>query len=817
MEFFETDFTGPPYRLDKPQKDRILTGQLDTLTAYHTAHCPDYAHMLRAAGYPKEAVLKGQHYSELPFLPVGLFKRMRLESRSVSGEASASSRIKTVTSSGTSGQQTSQIILDSQTRILQQQALASIVSDFIGPKRIPMLVIDTESTVRKRDHFSARTAGIQGFSVCGTHRTFVLEEDLSLQTGTLEEFLDTYGDRPFLIFGFTWLVWKHFCLELEVRGLHPDLSNGILIHGGGWKKLTQEAVSEAEFRARLCAVCGLTKIHDYYGMAEQGGSIFMECEYGHLHASDYSDVLIRRADDFSLCDAGEKGIVQVLSVLPRSYPGHSLLTEDEGILLGRDDCPCGRKGAYFKICGRLAKAELRGCSDTAAARHKEQEWIQQQSGRGLLTGSEAGIQKGTGPAAGEHARNPDAAAGAITYVIGDAGILAGLSAQASFVSFAEETLILFDAWSQCIRADLRRRREAQETEDFAEASAFAFWCRRTHLEQLREAYAGRIANRIGFGVSLHYAAANVPALFAYSLSAALLAGCPAAVRLSSKEFLTQKILCDALDRALCAQPAMRERIVLFQSPHSEALNRALARLCRVRVVWGGDETVRQIGRIPLPANARQISFPDRTSAAVIRAQSILDADACELSAAVRDFYNDTYRNDQNACASPSLVYWLGGHGEIAKAQERFWKAVSAYARERYPLQDILAVQKTEQAYAIAAGRSDVRIASYGNHVVCVRLERFDASCPAYKTAGGFFIESGGQTTAGLLPALTDKVQTLICLGMDPEQLRREVRSRERMAPLRIVPCGHALDFDLFWDGHDLIREMAFLKTSRETV
>ena len=101
-------------------------------------------------------------------------------------------------------------------------------------------------------------------------------------------------------------------------------------------------------------------------MVEQTGSIYMECECGHLHTPVFSDVIFRRASDFSMADIGEKGIIQVVSILPFSYPGHSLLTEDEGILLGEDDCSCGRLGKYFKIAGRLKNAEIRGCSDTYA-------------------------------------------------------------------------------------------------------------------------------------------------------------------------------------------------------------------------------------------------------------------------------------------------------------------------------------------------------------------------------------------------------------------------------------------------------------------
>ena len=146
------------------------------------------------------------------------------------------------------------------------------------------------------------------------------------------------------------------------------MSRGVLIHGGGWKKLVSESVSSSQFKQALNDVCGLKHVHDYYGMVEQTGTIYMECECGHLHAPVFSDVIIRRSSDFSVADIGEEGLIEVVSVLPKSYPGHALLTEDSGVLLGEDDCPCGRKGKYFKINGRIKNAEIRGCSDTYAAK-----------------------------------------------------------------------------------------------------------------------------------------------------------------------------------------------------------------------------------------------------------------------------------------------------------------------------------------------------------------------------------------------------------------------------------------------------------------
>lgn len=92
--------------------------------------------------------------------------------------------------------------------------------------------------------------------------------------------------------------------------------------------------------------------------------IYMECEHNHLHVSSYSEVVMRNPVDFSVCEIGEKEIIQVLSMLPESYPEHSILTEDEWVIIGEDDCKCGRKGKYFKVLGRIENAQIRGCSDT---------------------------------------------------------------------------------------------------------------------------------------------------------------------------------------------------------------------------------------------------------------------------------------------------------------------------------------------------------------------------------------------------------------------------------------------------------------------
>ena len=53
------------------------------------------------------------------------------------------------------------------------------------------------------------------------------------------------------------------------------MANSVLIHGGGWKKLESESISSAKFKDMLDNHLGMKFVHDYYGMVEQTGSIFM--------------------------------------------------------------------------------------------------------------------------------------------------------------------------------------------------------------------------------------------------------------------------------------------------------------------------------------------------------------------------------------------------------------------------------------------------------------------------------------------------------------------------------------------------------------
>ncbi|MCE9576996.1 MAG: acyl-protein synthetase [Deltaproteobacteria bacterium] len=337
--------------MPQPEKEAALLPALIRLTEHHQRACPTYRRMLEVLAPGPITALH-----ELPWLPVGLFKSHALASVP---EAEIST---VLTSSGTTGQTPSRVFLDRHTARRQTVALARIMTEVLGPRRLPMLIVDHAGLLQDRSQMSARGAGVLGMMTFGARPVFVLDRDMRLDRDALAGFLARHGNAPFLIFGFTYMVWQ--LVEALADG-EVDLSRGILVHTGGWKHLHDRAVDNTVFKATLRRRTGLERVSSFYGMAEQVGSVFVEDADGYLVPPAFADVIVRDPITLAPVPTGTVGVLQVVSVIPTSYPGHSLLTEDLGVVHHVDGPGwCGKK---LTVLGRIPRAELRGCSDTAAA------------------------------------------------------------------------------------------------------------------------------------------------------------------------------------------------------------------------------------------------------------------------------------------------------------------------------------------------------------------------------------------------------------------------------------------------------------------
>jgi phenylacetate-coenzyme A ligase PaaK-like adenylate-forming protein len=347
----------PPYSLPQAEKRAMLLPRLEALTRHHYAACEPYRNIIDRVFGGLDGV-DFRSIEGLPFVPVSMFKTHELKS------VPEAEVVKVLTSSGTTGQSVSRVHLNAETAQVQSAVLVKVAQHFLGKDRLPMVILDHPGVVKDRSSYSARGAGILGMAQFGHRPFYALRDDMSLDVEGLAAYLLAAKGRRVLLFGFTYMVWQYFVQALEQLGTRFELSNAILIHSGGWKKLENLAVSPAAYRERLRALTGIPSVISFYGMVEQVGGVYFENELHYLHAPIYSEVIVRDPVTLEPLPDGDAGLVQVLSCLPTSYPGHSLLTEDLGVIRGADPAGSEMKGRCFEILGRIPKADLRGCSDT---------------------------------------------------------------------------------------------------------------------------------------------------------------------------------------------------------------------------------------------------------------------------------------------------------------------------------------------------------------------------------------------------------------------------------------------------------------------
>ena len=346
----EKIFKIKPFSLNKEKKCLFFLKLLKKITLFHHDNCKEYQKGLDLSPNKINRINK---IFKLPFLPITIFKKLHLiSSKSLNG--------KIYNSSGTTGVQKSKIFLDKQNIINQSKALNSIGKNFLGNQKKPIVFIDSKENIFSNNNHSARAAAVLGFSIFASEKYFLLDRNFELDLNQLELIHKKYKNKSIIFFGFTSIIWEKFVKNL--KNSKYKFKNSILLHGGGWKKIKQKNISEKHFESIIQKKLLISNIINYYGMIEQAGSIFFQCEYKFFHTSIFSDIFIRDKN-FKILDNNEAGLVQLLSLLPTSYPGNNLITEDLGKIIGEDDCECGRLGKYFTIIGRAPKTELRGCSD----------------------------------------------------------------------------------------------------------------------------------------------------------------------------------------------------------------------------------------------------------------------------------------------------------------------------------------------------------------------------------------------------------------------------------------------------------------------
>lgn len=356
----------PPYSLSPQDRDLALLALLKEEVDYACSRNAGYENYVRHWPIDPHAAPR---VADLPYLPVSLLKAEPPFALVDPHEIK-----KTLTSSSTTGQVPSRVALDAPTARRMSKAVIAIAQDFLGEQRRPYLVADVPGSVAQGPEMGARGAAIQGLMPFASQLTYCMnpngDGNLLLDREKLLAFARTHRDSPVLIYGFTYILWQYLVKPLISDSVSLQMPNVHVLHSGGWKRLQDEAVDKDSFNRGVAQVfgCSPDRVIDFYGMVENVGVIYPDCAEGNKHVPAFADVIVR--DPLTLAPVGEgkRGIVQVCSALPTSFPGHLLLTEDVAEVVAFDGCRCGRRGMAFRFVGRVPKAEMRGCGNISRNR-----------------------------------------------------------------------------------------------------------------------------------------------------------------------------------------------------------------------------------------------------------------------------------------------------------------------------------------------------------------------------------------------------------------------------------------------------------------
>lgn len=351
------------------------------------------------------------------------------------------------------------------------------------------------------------------------------------------------------------------------------------------------------------------------------------------------------------------------------------------------------------------------------------------------------------------------------------------------------------------------------SKQYPDVVTYAFWIRRKSLIAMRNDNQTKQI-RLGRGIAFHIAPSNVAVSFALSFTAALLAGNASIVRVSNKHFVQVDIIVDAV-RRLTEEiyPDLKPYLILVRYEHDEETTQALSELCDIRIIWGGNQTIRLIRKAVLPPRAIELTFADRHSAAVINAEAYLSGDCVSIA---KDFYLDTYYSDQNACSAPRIVVWFGH--KIEEAQEKFWKNIQELVDKDYEFAPILAIDKWIALCTLAAEQPDnIHLCSHSNKLVRVKVERLNSDLMGYKTGGGYFFEYTAKHLKEIIPILGKPCQTIACYGIPKENIENLLFEENVRGIDRIVPFGHTMDLSVIWDGYNMVETMSRIVDSWEVL
>ncbi len=346
----------------------------------------------------------------------------------------------------------------------------------------------------------------------------------------------------------------------------------------------------------------------------------------------------------------------------------------------------------------------------------------------------------------------------------------------------------------------------KESKNLPDLITLSFFCRRNNILKLKNKYFNNDHVSFGLGLLFHITPSNIPTNFAYSLIFGLLCGNSNIVKVPTKNFKEINIICETLNKILSLKKYtnVKQMISIIRYTDNEGLTKKLSLICDARLIWGGDKTIGDIKKYDSKSRNIDIPFSDRFSISLINAEKYLKLSNYSSNILAKNFYNDTYIVDQNACSSPHLILWKGKSLNLAK--KKFWASIKKLVDENYNPPVISSVDNYSRlASDLMSDKNILTYRAFNRSLYVVSLKKLLPNTNLKKTKWGFFYECNVKDLNILKNITNKKLQTITYFGFSKKYLKNFFQSNNFNGIDRVVPFGQALNIDLIWDGYDITK------------
>ena len=343
------------------------------------------------------------------------------------------------------------------------------------------------------------------------------------------------------------------------------------------------------------------------------------------------------------------------------------------------------------------------------------------------------------------------------------------------------------------------------SKEFADLMTVGFFCRKSSIKRCKLKIP-ELHYRRGIGTVTHIAPSNIPVNFAFSLLMGMISGNSNLVRIPSQNYPQVALFVELFDRVCNKANYYRFNIenIFFQSDHESKVLDQLIYKSHGLVVWGGDKTVNYFRSLSKAPNCVDIYFPNRISSSLISAEELLKCSIKELDTLCKDFYNDTYLVDQNACSSPNFIVWVGDKNTCVEAQKQFWSRMKLLLQNNFKLDPLATVDRIiDIIHLVNTKKNQFKLKRSHNDI----LRHSEASLSDQKMRYGTFLEKYVNQLDDITKILRVSDQTLTVYGFDLDRVFN-ICTHQKLYFDRIVKIGRALDMGMDWDGKNMLIQLS---------